>query len=145
MKMVNLSASRVFRLLFVVSVVMIMGLGVFGSMGRGKRVLIVMDETEQMEVVAEYMKAKGRVVSTIVAQKNLPGDISSYDAVVGYIHGKLDKKTELAIIDYTKKGGRFICLHHMVSGGKGKNEFYFDFLGIQLDKPGESTNPRSRR
>ena len=139
--MIDISRNRMFRISLVVGILVVLGAGVFGSMGRVKRVLIVMDEHEQMEVLADYMKAKGRVASTIVDQKNLPDDLSSYDAVVGYIHGKLDRKTELAIIDYTKKGGKFICLHHMISSGKAKNEFYFDFLGIQLDKPGESKNP----
>jgi len=141
MRTVDVNANRACRILLIIAVTMIVGAGVFGSIGRAKRVLIVMDETEQMGVLADYMKAKGPVVSTIVDQKNLPEDISSYDAVVGYIHGKLDRKTEIAIIDYTKKGGRFVCLHHMISSGKAKNEFYFDFLGIQLDKPGESRNP----
>jgi len=141
MRAVDVKGNRVYRILLVVAMVMMFGVGVFGSGGRGKKVLIVMDEAEQMEVLGGYMKAKGGVVSTIVDQKNLPDDFSSYDAVIGYIHGKLDEKTEVAIIDYTKKGGRFVCVHHSISSGKAKNEFYFDFLGIQLDKPGESKNP----
>ena len=141
MRTVDLSANRVLVVLLVVCVLVILGTGVSGSAASGKKVLIIMDEREQMEVLADYMKDKAGVVSTIVDQAHLPGDFSSYDSVIGYIHGKLDRKTELAIIDYTKKGGRFICLHHMISSGKAKNEFYFDFLGIQLDKPGESRNP----
>jgi len=139
--MIDISWNRISHVSVVVVAIAILVGGAFGSMGRGKRVLIVMDEAEQMEVLGGYMKAKGGVVSTIVDQKNLPDELSSYDAVVGYIHGKLDRKTELAIIDYTKNGGRFVCLHHTISSGKAKNEFYFDFLGIQLDKPGESRNP----
>lgn len=141
MKTVALLSNEIFRVALVVFAVAVLASGVFGSAGRGKSVLIVMDESEQMEVLAGFMKDKGGVESSIVDQEHLPGDLSSYDAVIGYIHGKLDRKTELAIIDYTKKGGRFVCLHHSISSGKAKNEFYFDFLGIQLDKPGESRNP----
>ena len=140
MKTAGLGAERVVRVL-VVGVTLILSVGVFGSGARAKKVLIVMDEREQMEVLADYLKQKGGVASTIVDQAALPGDLSAYDAVIGYIHGKLDRRTELAIIDYTKKGGRFVCLHHMISSGKARNVFYFDFLGIQLDKPGESRNP----
>ncbi len=49
--------------------------------------------------------------------------------------------TEKAIIDYTMNGGRHIPLHHTISSGKAENEFYFDFLGIRLDNPTESSNP----
>jgi len=140
MKTAGSGAERVV-LILVVGVTLILSVGVFGSGSRAKNVLIVMDEREQMEVLADYMKQQSGVVSTIVDQAALPGDLGSYDAVIGYIHGKLDRRTEVAIIDNTKKGGRFVCLHHMISSGKAKNELYFDFLGIQLDKPGESRNP----
>jgi hypothetical protein len=99
---------------------------------RTRRVLIVMDEREQMEALAKYLKAKGQVDSTIVDQKSAPQDWSSYDAVIGYIHGALHEAIELKIIDYTKQGGRYVCLHHSISSGKAKNKHYFDFLGVRL-------------
>jgi len=141
MRSAEVPVNRVFRICIVAAIVAVVSISSPASRTRAKKTLIVMDEREQMEVLADYMKRKGGVVSTIVDQAALPGDLSSYDAVIGYIHGKLDRRTELAIIDYTKKGGRFVCLHHMISSGKAKNEFYFDFLGLQLDKPGESKNP----
>lgn len=141
MQGVAVNPRRVFQVFLIVGAVLVLGAALVGSTGRDLRVLIVTDEIEQMEVLAEYMKDKGAVVSKIVLQKDLPGELSSYHAVIGYVHGKLERKTELAIIDYTKKGGRFVCLHHMISSGKAKNEFYFDFLAIQLDKPTESKNP----
>lgn len=108
------------------------------------RVLIVMDEREQMETLAAYLKAKGGVESTIVDQASLPADWSGYDAVIAYVHGALHEPTELKIIDYTKNGGRYVCLHHSISSGKAKNKYYFDFLGVRLpgiDKAREPAQP----
>jgi hypothetical protein len=96
------------------------------------RVLIVMDERPQMEVLARYLKEKGGVESTIVDQASAPADWSGFDAVIGYVHGALQEPIELKIIDYTKGGGRFVALHHMISSGKSKNRYYFDFLGIRM-------------
>lgn len=108
--------------------------GMAHSMNRPSlRVLIVMDEKPQMEVLAGYLQDKGNVESTIVDQKSMPEDWSGYAAVIGYIHGRLDERTELKIIDYTRNGGRFVCLHHMISSGKLKNRYYFDFLGVGMD------------
>lgn len=100
--------------------------------GDPKTVLIVMDEREAMETLAKYLKDKGGVESTIVDQKSAPDDWSKYGAVVAYIHGALQEPIELKIIDYTKKGGRYVCLHHSISSGKAKNKYYFDFLGVRL-------------
>jgi hypothetical protein len=108
------------------------------------RVLIVMDEREQMETLARFLKDAGGVDSTIVDQKSLPEDWSGFGAVIGYVHGTLQEATELKIIDYTKKGGRYVCLHHSISSGKVKNRFYFDFLGVRLpgaDKAREPSQP----
>ncbi len=97
------------------------------------RILIVMDERPAMEVLAAYFSAKRQIESTIVDQKSIPADWSGYAAVVGYIHGRLEENVELKIIDFTRKGGRFVCLHHMISSGKSANEYYFDFLGVHMD------------
>jgi hypothetical protein len=99
----------------------------------GRKVLIVMDERPQMEVLAKYFSEKAKIESVIVDQKSMPEDWSGFLAVVGYIHGRLEEKTELKIIDTTKAGGRFVCLHHMISSGKSRNKNYFDFLGVHMD------------
>ena len=98
------------------------------------KVLIVMDERAQMEALGGYLREVGKIESVIVDQKSIPEDWSGYAAVIGYIHGKLEEKTELKIIDYTRGGGRFVCLHHMISSGKSKNRYYFDFLGVRMDE-----------
>ena len=104
------------------------------------QVLIVMDEREQMEALAKFLKGNG-VESTIVDQRSAPADWSTFDAVIAYIHGTLQEPIELKIIEYTKAGGRYVCLHHSVSSGKAKNKYYFDFLGVRLPGAAESKNP----
>lgn len=71
---------------------------------------------------------------TITDQASLPKDLSGYRAVLVFIHRDLQEATEKAIIDYTEKGGRLICLHHSISRVKATNQFYFDFLGVRLDR-----------
>ncbi len=105
------------------------------------RVLIIMDEREAMEVLAKYLDRAGHVESTIVDQKSAPADWSGYDAVVAYVHGALQEPIELALIDYTRKGGRYVCLHHSISSGKSANRYYFDFLGVRLRDIGQAREP----
>jgi hypothetical protein len=97
-------------------------------------VLIIHDELPQMEVLSDFLTEKGDLDVMIVEQQSLPDDLSAYKAVIVFIHGKLFEKTEKAVIDYTINGGKLICLHHSISSGKSRNKFYFDFLGVQLDK-----------
>lgn len=104
-------------------------------------VLIIQDEKPQMDVLADFIKTNGNLKVEIVDQKNLPENISSYQAVIVYIHGKMFEPTEVAIIDYAKKGGRLVILHHSISSGKANNKYYFDFLGIQLDDGKKSKYP----
>ncbi|MGD8499895.1 MAG: ThuA domain-containing protein [Phycisphaerales bacterium] len=98
------------------------------------RVLIIQDELPQMEVLAKFLKEKGGLSVAITDQQSFAKDLSSYKAVIVFIHGDLREKTERAIIDYTKAGGRLICLHHSISSRKAQNRFYFDFLGMRLNK-----------
>lgn len=113
-----------------------------------KRVLIVTDESDRMLPLAAYLKDKGQIDSTIIdysglpeAQQVLPEDLAGYDALVGYIHNELNEPTELQIIDYTRSGGRFVNVHHMVSSGKLKNRYYFDFLGLHMDNIERAREP----
>jgi hypothetical protein len=98
------------------------------------KVLIIHDELPQMQVLAHFLREKGRLSADITEQQTSPGNLSVYDAVLVFIHGDLEEKTENSIIKYTKDGGRLICLHHSISSKKALNEFYFDFLGVRLDK-----------
>lgn len=104
-------------------------------------ILIVMDERPQMEAVGQFLKMKAGIESLIVDQKQLPQDWSGFRAVIGYIHGRLEEATEIKFIDYTKKGGRLVLLHHSISSGKARNRHFFDFLGIQLTEPQKAREP----
>ena len=106
------------------------------------KVLIIQDELPQMEVLSEFLTKNDKNIDVkIVDQENLPDDFSVYNSIILYIHRKLFEPTELKIIDYTKNGGRFICLHHSISSQKAKNKHYFSFMGIHLDGTDKSGDP----
>lgn len=110
----------------------VLGCVLLGWQAMGAEVLIVADEFPAMEVLAAKLKAEESIASRIVAQTNLPGDLSSYAAVIVYIHLKLNEPAEKAFIDYTAGGGKLIVLHHSISSGKRKNKYWFKFLGVDL-------------
>lgn len=97
-------------------------------------VLIIQDERPQIDVLAKFLTEKGKLPVTIVEQKSLAKQLFAHKAVIVFIHGRLYEQTERAIINYTKAGGRLICLHHSISSRKAENKFYFKFLGMQLNK-----------
>jgi Trehalose utilisation len=105
------------------------------------RLLVVMDEREQMEALGQYLKDKAAIESTIVDQAGMPADWSSFGAVIGYIHGRLDERAETKFIEYARNGGRLIFLHHTISSGKAANRYLFEFLGIALTDPGKAREP----
>ena len=124
-------ARRVFiPLLLSICAVLVLGL----SRPRKSEVLIIQDELPQMEVLAKFLREEGKLSVTIVDQQSLPENLSPYEAVLVFIHKDLREKTERAIIEYTRNGGKLVCLHHSISSKKALNEFYFDFLGMRLDK-----------
>jgi len=112
-----------------------------GYSGPRNKVIIVQDEMPTVKVLSHFLREEGKLDVAVVDQKTLPQDLSAYGSVIGYIHGKLAESAEMAIIDYTKQGGRYICLHHSISSGKARNKHYFAFLGIQLDKGSQSKHP----
>jgi hypothetical protein len=98
--------------------------------------LIVADEFPAMELLAAKLKAAENLTSAIVAQTNLPPDLSSFSAVIVYIHMGLNAAVEHALVGYTRAGGRLVALHHSISSGKRVNKEWFPFLGVSLP-PGE--------
>jgi hypothetical protein len=104
-------------------------------------VLIIQDEMPQIETLSAFLEKETQV--TIVDQDHLPASLEEYEAVIIFIHKQLFEPTEVAMIDYTKKGGRLILLHHSVSSAKAKNTYFFDFLGIRLDHPETSRYPQA--
>ncbi len=125
---------------------------ILGGLGRlvaqnpssSQRLLLVHDNATVAEPLVAYLKEHGHFETLVVDQAHLPppAEWSGFRAVLGYVHGKLLEPTEVAIIDYTKKGGRFVALHHMVSSGKAENKYYFDFMGLRLEEPKSSPQPK---
>ncbi|MHC4583949.1 MAG: ThuA domain-containing protein [Planctomycetota bacterium] len=126
------SKRKVLIFLLFVTIFSVFTLG--SSSPRQPKVIIVQDEMPQMKVLAKFLRENGKLSVTITDQSSFPKDLSAYDAVIVFIHRDLQENTEKSIINYTKKGGKLICLHHSISSKKAQNKFYFDFLGIRLDK-----------
>jgi hypothetical protein len=120
------------------AVLLLVAAGIVLTLGaspqRPIEVLIIQDELPQMKVLAGFLQEKGNLSVTVRDQASLPRDLSAYQAVLVFIHRDLQETTEKAIIDYTQKGGRLICLHHSISSAKAANKFYFGFLGVRLDQ-----------
>ena len=122
------------RVSFLLIVLICLALLTGASPARKPEVLIIQDEMPQMEVLAKFLRQEDKLAVTISDQASSPDDLSPYKAVIVFIHKDLHENTEKAIIEYTKNGGRLICLHHSISSKKAQNKFYFDFLGMRLDK-----------
>ncbi len=103
-----------------------------GMLFAGGEVLIVADEFPAMQVLADQLKAETDVPIRIVGQTNLPANLSSFAAVLVYIHRDLAETAEKAFVTYTDAGGKLIVLHHSISSGKRKNRQWFSFLGVTL-------------
>jgi hypothetical protein len=95
-------------------------------------VLIVADEFPAMQVLAEKLKTEENISSKVVSQKELPDNLSAFEAVAVYIHKDLSENAENALIAYALGGGKLILLHHSISSGKRKNAHWFSFLGVSL-------------
>jgi len=95
-------------------------------------VLIVADEFPAMQVLAEKLKSEENISSKVIAQKDLPENLSGFEAVAVYIHKDLSENAENAFIAYALGGGKLVLLHHAISSGKRKNAHWFSFLGVIL-------------
>jgi len=102
-------------------------------------VLIVADEIPAMEVLAKRLQSGAGAVSTIVKQDAIPADVSHYGALIVYIHKDIGEPAEKVFIQYAKSGGKLILLHHSISSGKRKNQFWLPFVGVSLPMGDVST------
>lgn len=112
--------------------VILIGLLIPGWLRAGNEVLIIADEFPAMQHVAAKLKSEENITARPVWQTNLPPDLSSFSAVMVYIHRNLETGPEHAMIDYVRAGGKLIVLHHSISSGKRKNKAWFKFLGVTL-------------
>jgi hypothetical protein len=95
-------------------------------------VLIVADEIPAMEVLAKSLQSGAGAATTIVKQDAMPAEISTYDALIVYIHRDIGEPAEKVFINYAKAGGKLILLHHSISSGKRKNAYWLAFVGVSL-------------
>ncbi|HON07285.1 MAG TPA: ThuA domain-containing protein [Verrucomicrobiota bacterium] len=95
-------------------------------------VLIVADEIPAMKTFSEFVKTNADIKCKIVTQSEMPANLDNFSSIIVYIHRNLNESVEKALIDYTLKGGKLIPLHHSISSGKGKNKYWFEFLGVSL-------------
>jgi hypothetical protein len=95
-------------------------------------VLIVADEFPAMEYLAARLKSEANISSKVISQKDLPENLSTFEAVAVYIHKDLSESAENAFIAYALGGGKLVLLHHSISSGKRKNAHWFTFLGVSL-------------
>jgi hypothetical protein len=100
--------------------------------GAKSKILLIKDEMPQMQLLADYLEKKGGYTVQLIDQDKLVDSLTPYQAVVLYIHHQMSEKTELAVMQYVRQGGRLVVLHHSISSGKRLNRYWFDFLKIQL-------------
>lgn len=106
----------------------------FNSKLNAQDILIVADEIPAMEVLAQAFKNAENLECKIVKQSEIPSFWVEYKAVIVYIHKELFPEAEEKLINYTKNGGRLICLHHTISTFKKPNKDWLTFLGVELPK-----------
>lgn len=115
---------------------MFRSLGLFltlcGAAFCGGPVLIVADEFPAMQALAEKLKSVEGIDTTLVKQTEMPVDLSGFPVMIVYIHGDIREQAERTFIDYANGGGRLILLHHSISSGKRKNQYWIPFVGVML-------------
>ena len=107
----------------------------------GVRVLIVADEREPMDALAEALRAKGRYQVQYVEPKALPRDLGDYAAVFMYIHGSMTRPTERALIAYAHGGGRLVILHHGIASARIKNPAWLRLTGMHIAPRNDRKHP----
>ena len=99
-----------------------------------RKVLIVCDETPQMEALAKFLHDEAGYETQIVAQEDCPDNLSGYRGVFNFVHSPLTEKVEEALIAYALAGGRLISLHHGISSSKMLNKKWLPFCGVALSR-----------
>ena len=95
-----------------------------------KPVLIVSDGAP-IRILAVQLKAHG-VQSETMSEETMPANLSSYPAVLVYVHSVLAAPAEQAYMAYANAGGKLIVLHHSISSQKRQNPNWLAFLGVKL-------------
>lgn len=128
-------------------VVFLLGAAVWAAAAGGpdaaprKRLLIVGDERKQMDVLTEFIRSNGPYEVQYAEQKDLPADLSGYAAVIQYVHGRMEPRTEKAIVDYALGGGRLIALHHGIASARVNNPDFLRLAGIHIPPRTDPSTP----
>ncbi len=85
------------------------------------KVLIVHDEPEPMEVLADAFEKKAGFTVVSIKQQKLPDDLSDFTAVFNFVHRPMTPRAEQLCIEYARNGGRHVLLHHAISSSKRQN------------------------
>ncbi|MBN1124751.1 MAG: ThuA domain-containing protein [Sedimentisphaerales bacterium] len=96
------------------------------------RLLIVADEQGPMNVLTEEMKQREACTIAYLDQKELPDRIAEYAVVFMYIHGAMTERTEKILIDYARKGGKLIILHHGIASARMNNPAWLQLTGVHM-------------
>ena len=105
------------------------------------RLLIVADDWKPMHVLGAFLRVRGRYEVKCVEQDDLPPTLSSYAAVFMYIHGRMHRPCEKALINYATGGGRLIILHHGIASARLQNPDWLRLTGIHIPPRDHPTHP----
>ena len=106
-----------------------------------RQLLIVADEPKPMDALAGFLRSRGKYEVRYVDQKDLPADLSQYAGVFMYVHGRMTRRTEKRLIDYTQAGGRMIILHHGVASARVRNPAWLRLTGIYIAPRNDPKHP----
>lgn len=104
------------------------------SQSSAQQVLVVADEFRAMQVLTSQIETDTKLKAIIMGQTEIPASLTSYRAVVVYLHGELQPAAEHKFIEYANDGGNLVLLHHTISSRKRENKDWFSFLHIELPK-----------
>ena len=122
------------RLGWLLTIGFLVGLAPPAAEAAARKVLIVCDETPQMEALAKFLQDEAGYETRIVAQEDCPDSLSEYRGVFNFVHSPLTDKVEEALIAYALAGGRLISLHHGISSSKMLNRKWLPFCGVALSR-----------
>src|SRR5579864_3240423 len=97
----------------------------------GAKPVLIVSDGAPIRILAVQLKAHG-IQSETVGEDAIPGNLSSYPAVLIYVHSVLAGPAEKAFMAYANAGGKLIVLHHSISSQKRQNPNWMAFLGVKL-------------
>lgn len=97
-----------------------------------RRTLIVADDPKPMQVLAEFLRSRGGCDVRYVGQADLPADLAPLAGIFMYIHSRMHRPCEKALVAYAEGGGRLIILHHGIASARRANPAWLRLTGIHI-------------